>query len=243
MAFLEPKLKQYEEAALIDLLDNLIVTAFQMTGTILTEQKEQAIDDTLPAFVRELQLYSGTLTFKELELIFAKGWRHEYGKFTGLNPSTYWKWINLWTFDEERIRLRKVAENRIVEVERAKVSEEEKDQIVVFGILKQFANYKDDPKNALISTVSYDYIKNLGIIVLSDDQRARIWAMVEKELKEEAILSKGAQSVERALQNVTREMIITGSKKRALKEYFDTIIEFERDLLTEINDHKAKKKE
>jgi UTP-glucose-1-phosphate uridylyltransferase len=139
--------------------------------------------------------------------------------------------------------LRKVAEGRPAnEPEKAKISDEEKDQIVVFGILKQFANYKDDPKNALLSSVSYDYIKDLGIIVLSDDQRKRIWEIVEKDLKEEAILKKGVQSVERALQNVTREMIITGSKKRALKEYFDTIIEFERDLLTEINEHKAKKK-
>lgn len=236
MCFLEPKIRQYDSETLKDLLDDMIVTMYQKTGFTMDQDN---INDTLHLLVRELQMYFGLLTIREIELCFEKGCRHEYGSFTGLNNATYFSWLNLWIAEEDRIKLRKLAENRMKPEDTAKpvLTPEQKEQIVIDGIVRRYKDFCEGKDELNTFTIMpYDFLKRIGAINNTKDQKDRIMEMATKDMHEKAIAERGTKPISKAIGDLTRDDLAAACKRRALKEYFENSKAMDVDMLETITE-------
>lgn len=200
---------------------------------------------TISDFCGDVQRLEHALTFTEIEFAFKNGWKKNYGEFMGLSNATYWNWINMYKLSKERFNAKKmITDAMFAPVEKPQLSEEQKEKIIIDGVLDEFENYKktkqlEDPKN-----VFYNYLDAKKIINNTRDQKKEIFEYCRQRMineykqksistKEIANRSDNIQMVKSLLEGNPPELIIA-SKKEALKRYFDSLIEFEKELVDEI---------
>jgi len=227
------RIKEYDAQDLRKLAALLIIQTHANCGYKLDES---LLEMTIDEFVKDLQTYAGTITFEEMSILFKKGYQHEFGQFTGLNNSTYWKWINTWTVDERRLNVRKSIENmkRSPKTE-PELSEEEKLQRIRRGVVENFNVYKRGGLLLDAGSVSYNYLKEKGILVLSDEVKSRISKEVKGRLRSEAIQNKGSKTMQKAIEeNVTIVAINIECRREALRYYFKNLVDMDIDINDEL---------
>jgi hypothetical protein len=228
-AFAGKRLREYHPNDLRKLVAMLIIQTHANCGFKLDEQ---IMDMTLDEFVRDLQRYAGLMTFDEMGIAFKKGYKHEFGQFTGLNNSTYWKWINAWLVLDVRLNVRKSIEiMKSMGAVQPELSETEKTEIIKRGVIENFNVYKRGGLLLDAGNISYNFLKERGLITLTEAKKTEIIQNVKSKLRTEALQNKGSKTMQKAIdENVTTVAINIECKREALKEYFKNLVEMEIDI-------------
>ena len=218
------RLKQYHPDDLRKMVALLIIQTHANCGFKLDQQ---VLEMTLDELVSDLQRYAGTVTFEEIAIVFKKGYKHEFGQYTGLNNATYWKWINTWLVNETRLNVRKQIETMKMSPKvEPELSESEKLEIIKRGVIENFNVFKRGGLMLDAGNVSYNYLKEKGLLTLTDKQKSEIMANVKHKLRTEALQNKGSKSMQQAIaENVTNVAINIECKREALRMYFKHLVE------------------
>lgn len=233
VCFVGAKLKEYDFDLLKVIVHELIILTYKNVGF---EYKADFVEDTIDSFIKDLQVFAGTITFNELEYAFKNGYMHKYGSFTGLNNSTYWKWVNTYIQDIRRQKLRSIVLGTKPEPEQKKISEQEAIEIVKKGIVEKFNTFKSSGNLMDAGNVAYKYLKEKGRINLSDAVRGEIIKTVKERLKQEALQNRGTKPLSKALEEaLDQSRFSIEVKKEALRHYFRNLIEVDADINDEIS--------
>jgi len=232
VCFVGAKLREYDEELLKIIVHDLIIMTYKNVGF---EYKADFVNDTIDAFIKDLQVFAGTITFNELEYAFKNGYMHKYGTFTGLNNSTYWKWVNTYIQDIRRIKLRRVVLGTKEEPEQKRISDEEALAIIKKGIVEKFNTYKLTGNLMDAGNVGYKYLKEKGRINLNDDVKEKIKKTVTDKLRQEALMDRGTKPLKKALEEaLDQSRFNIEVKKEALKHYFNNLIEMDASIEEEV---------
>lgn len=232
VCFIGAKLKEYDDGLLKIIVHDLILSTYKNVGF---EYKEDFVNETIDDFVKDLQMFAGAITFNELEFAFKNGYMHKYGSFTGLNNSTYWKWVNTYIQDIRRVKLRSMLFSTKPQPEQKKISEEEANEIIRKGIVDKFNTFKSSGSFMDAGNVAYKYLKEKGKINLSDHTKGVILKQVKDRLRQEALQERGTKPLKKALDEaLDQSRISIEVKKAALKKYFQNLIEMGIDIKEEL---------
>lgn len=236
MAFVGPKLKEYNFSFLKDLIELIVIDTHQSCNESIDQSM---LDDTMEELTDDLQKYSGTMTLEEVKIFFKNGWKHEYGRVFKLSNSQYLKWRNEFMVNEDRIRIRKMVQKR-ESIDKPMLTIKQKQDILINGILQNYNDYKRGGRGYLVTTtVAYDFFKSIGLINLSKEQHARVVQFVKKQIAEEAIEDKKNstkinKSVKAVVASIEGDKVILYGKRRAVEEYFINCKGMDLDLKQEI---------
>jgi Mg2+ and Co2+ transporter CorA len=111
------------------------------------------------------------------------------------------------------------------------LSETEKTEIIKRGVIENFNVYKRGGLLLDAGNISYNFLKERGLITLTEAKKTEIIQNVKSKLRTEALQNKGSKTMQKAIdENVTTVAINIECKREALKEYFKNLVEMEIDI-------------
>lgn len=206
----------------------------------------QAVDkNTLEFMAAELKkdLYSRFkgLTLKEVELALTNGVKGDYGEYYGLNIRSFNKFLNAYTFSEERGRAIEAGRNRIDSSKqitaKGSITKEENERISIENAIYTFVEYKQtrecfDPGNCV-----YDFLDKRSLISFSSAEK---WGFMEEAKKQREMERKflGKTMLISDVMEKQQEggIVVAYAKKIALKRYFGDLVKSGVELQTILND-------
>jgi hypothetical protein len=226
IACIQPKIKDLRKDELLTLMLGLIGKTYLNLGQ---EMDSNQVNMTIDELCEDLQKYNGTLSFAEIQIAFKNGWKKQYGDFFGLNNATYFGWVNGYTWSESRLRAKRMIEDakRTGNEPKPEVSEEQREEIMRNGALKMFEDHKAGGSILDPGNVVYEYLLKKGLINFPRERKEEIRKKTEDEMKAAAISNKDrAETIESVLKKVmVPDIIKANSKRTALKEFFNQLIE------------------
>jgi hypothetical protein len=196
-AALAQKVESIDPAELETNFVSLITAVYTIAG-------QQCDEDTLALYASELKdtvlNNYPALTIEEIKIALKNGVYEKYGQYFGLNPKTFFKFIEKYLFSEERKEAKKKFENKkflhtsLIEMTPEEREKDNKDFINY--LYTQFLNGKLILD--YIPSLAYDFLDKTNTIQLSNDQKYMHmeWAksyinnLLEKELTYNFLLKK-----------------------------------------------------
>lgn len=228
-AALAPKVKELPGETVEGELATVITTVITIAG-------QQADDATV--FIYAGELYEKLLedfpnvSIDEIKTALRAGVYGEYGEYYGLNPKNFYNFVKQYIFSEERKEAKKVFEQKSLLIENTiLITPEIKNQNSKDFVNLLFSDYLAD--NLLVDFIPvyiYRFLKNEGLLLLTDQEREQIKDLAEKYYTRFSV-SKRTQVTDRTIkdvmaspgfQGVDKEHAIdTYSKKFAVYQFFE----------------------
>lgn len=201
----------------------------------------QAIEDEdlLKFTVSELQKDISTrfksLTLQEVEIALINGVKGDYGEYYGLNIKSFNKFLNDYSFSNERVRAIEETRNRIdgsKQIEaKGTITHEEIQRTAYENALALFDIYKQTKECPDHGNVVYNYLDKLGLIKFSSMEK---WEMVN-EAKKERERDRKEKSV--TIVNIIEQqqecgIVVVYAKRIALRRYFGSLLTAGTELKT-----------
>lgn len=194
---------------------------------------------TLDSLIGNLLRFFSTLSLKDIENAFNRGLIKEYGEFTGLSNMTYLSWVKYYMVSDIRIKALK-SKMRVIkhlEYKEPEYTQEQKDQIILDGVIKCFENFTKTGILYDAGNVTYNYLEKIGVINLTNERKAEIRKIVEARMEQEAIDRKGYETKQQALlKYMETDKIKSECKREALKIHFKMMVEMEMDIKDLLNE-------
>lgn len=219
-----------------DLMEIVRQAAFY-TGTDLHPDDLKGITVYLKKDILENPEFSN-LTIPEVGYAIQQGVQGRYGEWYGLNNVSLRKFLFAYCRSEERYKaLQKT--NKMLTMKTEK-SEREKQQFLKEAALMKFAQYKKTGTMNDFGNTTYDLLDQLGIINLSKERKMEFMEKARKIVTARQTIKRSsryreerisAQDILRAIENNSRHgMVVAEAKRLSLKDYFDSLIEFDEEL-------------
>lgn len=252
---IEPHLQKYYLARNSDIISKLetknaiqsiydiIAKVMLSNGLTTIAGQEEAI-----VFVSEdvmrlvLDRYKG-LTVEELNLACFNGTNGDYGETFGINLKTISIWIKGYLSDERK-RMSFNGVNHFLKLAQSRLyTESEKEEIIKQSTIRVFLDYSANSFTFPVYPAPYyDYLKKIGLIDFSDEERILIYDESEKQYEAHVLLSKKERRIKSSdvtnlLSNLNENKTFSNyCKTNALRKYFKILKEKElilSDLITE----------
>lgn len=187
------------------------------------------------------------LTINEFKLACLNGSLGDYGQYFGLNLKTVSDWLKGYNNDENKKKA--MAEwNRLIGlVSIQEKTPEQKDAIIVDGLIHYFNEYKNAglvqkfvlPVNSLCA-VFYDNLKEKGLLIITKERKLEMYdkalaeykADLEAKAKDRTVNFKTAD-IKPFLESIAgnnNKPFANICKRMALLQYFDELIEMDMDI-------------
>lgn len=131
-----------------------------------------------------------SLSFSEIKHAFIEGVKGEYGEYYGLNVKSFSFFLRKYKESEERLKV----QNERIKMKQLPVpvlSEQEKEQIIINGILEKFEDCKKKGFVQDLGNIAYKYLGSKGLLNISrdykDDVRCRAELQMIKDASEKLI--------------------------------------------------------
>jgi len=237
--------KDVEDKNLISLLIVIIENAFIDTG-----QSPKVADSDIKRFNKEfakslmqdIREYFSSIRVEEIELAVKNGIRNYYGDFFGINVSTIHGFIRAYKHSPDRseaIRKQKLHEESMITTDNSKPANIE--AMFRAGCIQAFEDYKKTKNIIDFGSVRYEYLKEKGLITISEQQykelKIRAKTLVELELSSMKS-GKDTSSIIALINtfNNQRESRVTAEiNLLAMKDFFDTLISQNKSLADLLN--------
>lgn len=209
-------------------LNALVIKVFIIAGQAIDD--DELLDFTVSELQKDVTTRYKGLTLQEIEIALTNGVKGDYGEYYGLNIKSFNKFLNEYTFSEER---GKAIESRMTRVPPAKqlstkgsITVEENKRIAYNNALDLFEEYKETKECPDHGNVTYNYLDRLGVIQINDKEKWQIFneakACREKERKIQGKTMNISNVIE---QQQEGGIVIAYAKKIALKRYFRGLME------------------
>jgi len=187
------------------------------------------------------------LTINEFKLACLNGSLGDYGQYFGLNLKTVSDWLKGYNNDENKKKA--MAEwNRLIGlVSIQPKTPEQKDAIIVDGLIHYFNEYKKAglvqkfvlPVNSLCA-VFYDNLKEKGLLIITKERKLEMYdkalaeykADLEAKAKDRTVNFK-TKDIKPLLESIAgnnNKPFANICKRMALLQYFDELIEMDTDI-------------
>lgn len=165
------------------------------------------------------------LTVTELETVFNKGYKEEYGEYFGLSVKTFIGWVERYVKEH---RQEELAKRRKVETLKPlpEMSETTKEELLRNGIVNCFEEYAKT-KSILAGYVwVYEHLFDLGLIQPSDDDKKMAYKAAMRDLKKESkdLEYVAAKQLMDAIRKPKSDRVIIEAKNLLVKRYFDGLL-------------------
>lgn len=225
------KLKDYSFDEMIVLMNGLIHKAYLSCGTKIDTK---LINQTINELCIDLQKENGFMSFEDVQIAFKNGWKKKYGEYYGLNNATYFIWVNAYSADENRARIKKLiadAKENHNKVEPVKKTEAEIEAFMKTAVLDSFEAFKRGAFITDSGNVKYNYLDKRRLIDFTVARKNKILKIAEERLKAEALEGmRQTQIVKSAMSKIHPETIKSEAKKEALNQYFSQLVELHLEL-------------
>ncbi len=204
----------------------------------------------------DLRDHFSVLTIPEVYRAIYMGIRGEITQRTDINNANIYQWLKHWKHCTERMEQLKKAFDQGPLALPAKgegaITEEEKWQSSVQHVLMAFEKYKTAKHFLDYGNVAYLFLEKIGLINYSIERKKEIYQEAKRAIgKEKRIAMSASVSASEArhakihldelLSNNKHHDVVAESRRRALKEYFDNLIEMEEDFSELLTDTKEQK--
>ena len=240
-----------------DMLVDIIALAIWTMG--ITEksmtQKEQLL--FIPLAIEEIKTFPN-LSIEDVKIAFNRGSRRKYGETLQMSIATVNIWLTKYQEETKQEAMLNLKYVKPKELPKPELTDEEKKQVHqkwLDNVYRYFDKTKEtgeynyyDFNNSL-----YNYLKNLGIINLTEKQQQKLWDMAVSELKQEYHPKNGRNFGQRLdlksiydnlkldeLDKKSTDLIVVRAKKLTVKWLFKKYIK-ENKHIKEIIEEKLKK--
>ena len=230
-AFNSPKIVKIPNIDLFEYITELLGQLFYKCGKTISGDELRVLRD---AFLASLNDNYKWITLKELEVIFDKGRKKEFGDYFGLNINTFEMWIESWDKkDRPKEMLSRKFDAPIIE---KKLTEQEEDKIMIEAIERAKDEFKKTGNLNAGAVGQYDWLDKNGKLLeafnMSENDFKAFKTRIYKEVKESTKnILKGLKSnnieekrqIKQSLLDIEKNKsgeVISESKKEILKKYY-----------------------
>ena len=151
-------------------------------GTSLSEEE---LANIIVSVLNDVLRFFSFLTTQEVGIAFSKGCREEYGEYKGVNTRIFYLWLKAYcasTKMNANKALIKLDEPK--EIEPDQKEKERRQQVWLEDMYKEFDEFVKTGKYTLYDTgnLFYDYLKELGLIDLSKNEKKAVWKLAKESL-------------------------------------------------------------
>lgn len=194
--FNSPQVRNVNEEHVYAILTALLTKTFQIHG----QSKEQEdFSFTLNELYKYVKKNLIGLTIREIQKVFEKGWRGDYGKYYGINMKTFMTWFESYKEIDRK--------NKIIELNKNKKQKEltelEKNKIKNEAVINSINYFLDNREVDVNRLYVYDILYELGYLPK------------DKEYKDE-VLIRAKKAVRSYYENKTASTL---DEKRAIKSF------------------------
>jgi len=158
-----PKIKEIEKKELVKMVQKIYAKCKIETHMNLKESPEDEITIAL-LVTDDLLKFFKTLTIKEVQKAFRNGARHLYGEYQFLSVALFFKWVQNFQSNAQRVMVLKKQRAWNESLQEKKLTNEEKKQLIIDGIRKNFGLHKAGEYYNDLNNHCYDYLDTNGLI-------------------------------------------------------------------------------
>lgn len=238
-ALQSPRVMNEKSNKVFNYLNLLVVKVYAIAGQAKPEIMDQNFMVT--ELHKDVITRFKSLTLQEVDIALTNGVKGDYGEYFGLNVKSFNKFLNAYTFSEERGRAIEAGRNRIDSSKqitaKGSITKEENERISIENTLYTFNEYKQtkecfDPGNCV-----YDFLDRRNLISFSSTEK---WGFMEeaKKQREREIKFLGKTMLISDVMEKQQEdgIVVAYAKKIALKRYFGDLVKSGVELQTILND-------
>lgn len=224
------KIRDTKES-ITDKLRSVIYSAMFLKGFDLDSKDIAVMSQILEKDIRRSKLQN--LTMEEVRYAVENGIRGEYGEYYGLNNVTLLNFLKAYSVSEQRAKALKVCNQKQLP-EKASITDREKTQRIIQGIIQKFDDYKTTGRLYDFGNPGYDFLAKAGIINYTQERRDEFKAMARKKLIAEETLNQTIGNADaraealKAIENIKNDTedkrVIAEAKRIALKDFFNNLI-------------------
>lgn len=203
--------------------------------------QRESILSTINELAQGIIVRAGGMTFTELEISFANGWKGDYGDFFGLNNKTYFGWITGYLDSEQKKTAQKLilqAKDESNKPVTTGPTEQQQDEIIKKGCVRAFEDFKATGNLIDAGSVKYNFLERNNFLKLTPERKKQIKDLVVE--KEKMNIQKNRKETENLSDLINSFMgnnnrIVSLCKLEALKQFFKELIETGIELKDFIN--------
>lgn len=226
-------------------LNALVTKVHAIAGQAITEL--EILDFMVTELKKDVLTRFKGLTLQEVEIALTNGVKGDYGEYYGLNVKSFNKFLNAYTFSEERS---KALSSRLTPVtpekqlsSRGTITREENERVAIENAFYTFEEYKRskqcfDPGNCV-----YDFLDRLKLIKFTPADKWKFMEEAKKQREtERKFLGKTMLISDVIEKQQEGGIIVAYAKKIALKRYFDDLVNNEVELKAILDEKKERTK-
>lgn len=204
-------------------LNTLVIKVFIIAGQAIDD--DELLDFTVSELQKDVSTRYKALTLQEVDIALTNGVKGDYGEYYGLNIRSFNKFLNEYTFSEERMRAIEARMTRVAPgkqlAAKGSITREENERIAYNNALDLFESYKKTNECLDHGNVVYNHLDRLGLIKFNTDEKWEMFNRAKKwRDKERETLGRTSTISNLVEQQLEDDITVILAKKIALKRYF-----------------------
>ncbi len=182
----------------------------------------------------DLKMHFQILTIEEIKNAFDLGSKGEFrtkpDEVLYLSPEKIYGWFKAYKFGVKREASKKLVEVIQREEKAKEITEEQKEKIVMIGLLSSFEAFKNTGEVTDYGNVKYDKLDQLGLIRFTVERKKEIYSLAEQHLKASKQDDRDFMKGLKEMRSETQNLIKAEAKQMALTIFFKDLVEMEVEL-------------
>ena len=234
-ALQSPRIMDEKPNIVYNFLNALVTKVYAIAGQAITEL--EILDFIVSELQKDVLTRFKGLTLQEIEIALTNGVKGDYGEYYGLNIKSFNKFLNEYTFSEERgkaleARMTRVAPEKQLPA-KGTITREEIQRTAYNNALDIFEVYKQTKECPDHGNIVYNYLDKLGLIKFDAKEKWEMMSEAKKTReKERDILGKTSVISSVIEKQQEGGIVVAYAKKIALKRYFGGLVKLEIELKT-----------
>ena len=154
---------------------------FKINGDTEVEMSDNLILMTR-SFILELKSKYNIFSIEELDIIFRRGVLKEFGDYMGLSVVSFMSWVGEY-YQQRQLAIFKNNDNLAKSYKEPEISDQEKEEIMIKGVHRAFAEYKEKGQYHDFGNAIYNYLDKKGLIKFTPADKQSFMASARMNLQ------------------------------------------------------------
>jgi hypothetical protein len=223
-----------------DAITSGVTTALYNLGTSFKNADERQVFESR-VFI-EIGYHFQTFTLEEIKNAFNLGslghFRTKPDEVLFMSIEKVFSWFKAYKFGVKRDISKKIAEIEQKEEKAKEPTQEEKEKIVLNGVLASFEAFKKTGEVKDYGNVTYDTLDKMALIPFTNQRKKEIYTQAERIFKASKIDDREFTKRLKEMSSETQNIIKAEAKILALSIFFKDLVEMEVELKDLIEEKK-----